>query len=526
MISSKAQFPTTQLRSQIFTNLVLLTVLALVLAGQLAEDAGFSNAANRPAAPVADSTYVVQLGQRSFEVTLAAATGAAIEFQTNNGEGVDGQPALVSMIPQLVLLRSGTLTDPQARTLMITIHPVADSAAAQTRLQVRLETQNGDPDRFGTSSSRLAAYAAWMDVKGKSVTLEITFGSSDGIDGELIDPTPTGYYRLVLTAEAAAGAVKAPQEAVIDYAFLLENHWITRLQDSDQPGPQELVIYYNDMTPFQYTSFDPNGRLMRQQVNSYIGEVVAPGMAAIFDLQKVWGFEWHEGWQGFRPQAAAGQLTIALTDRGIWYHGPAPKGGFGLISINVNQYRLQTYSSLTDWVLSIFSHELFHNYQRDLSLVAGRNGSTEGQYSAWEIVSEGTALLIESLTREALGFADGIAGNPYSVRAEAFSERLGSNSDLTELPFDQMSPYEMVVFWRYLYERSRSNTTGVNAARAGLEIIRQTLETLYLDAQLLNIQEDQLPASFENLLLRVLGRDYTDDLDAFGRTVSTWKNDA
>lgn len=515
MISNSIEYRNLKVHPKTFANFLVLTILISVLASQLAFVAvrTFPTKNQPPGTGAAAQPHVVQLGQQLLQVSLAAADGATIEFQTQNGTSQDGKPAEVRSIPHLVLLRSEKLTVPQERTLIVTIQPAAAGTAVQSELQVRLETQNGDPDRFGTISSRLVVYSGQLQVNDTPTVLEIRLDGTTVIDGEVYDPTPTGYYRLVFSQAGQEEREGTADEMVIDYAFLLENQWVTRLQSAGEPGPQELVVYYNDMTPFQYNSFDPDGRLTRGEVNGFLREVVIPGMAAIFDLQKAWGFEWHPQWHGFRQEVSSSQLTVALTDRDIWYHGPAPKGGFGLISINVNQYRLQTYSSLTDWMLSIFSHELFHNQQRNLSLQAGANGSTEGQHSAWEIVSEGTALLVESLTREVLGFSDGSGGNPYSVRAAAFYSRLDSISEQDGLPFEQMSPYEMVVFWRSLYDRSRGNAAGVQGTRQGLEIVRQTLEILYGDPRLLNIDKDQLSAGFDRLMERLLEEGYANSLE-------------
>jgi hypothetical protein len=499
----------------------MLAVLVVVAAGMLLDT--ISQIAFVQVAAAAQPTGLsreVQIANQRFALTIAAASGATIPFKTNNGESKDGQAASESRIPHLVLLRNGELTGASERSLTISLDSLTGSEMAEVVLDIRIETQKGNPDRNSTNSSRIVVHQLSMDAVG-GASQEITFGPVSAFDGTLNEPTPTGYYRLVVTAAILGEATDRQEEVALDYAFLLENQWVAQLQTPEQAGPQELLVFYTDMTPFQINSFDRGGRLPRREVNRYIEENIIPGMVSIFELQKSWGFVWYPEWRGFRPEGRPDQLTVALTDREEWYHGPAPTGGYGLIAINVNQYKLQTYSSLTDWILSMFSHELFHNQQRNLNLHAGGQGDTEGRYASWEVVSEGTALLVESLTREVLGFADGNKGNPYTVRAAAFINRLETSAGEINLPFGQMSPYEMVVYWRFLFDSTRQNVSSDNDVAAGLVLIRTTLETLYRDQDLLAIQPQDLPAGFDRLMEQVLVGGYAENLKVFGQIVSS-----
>lgn len=503
---------------------LLLITLAIVSASLLVRVvSAAASSVNDDASQAAKSQELTIAGQR-YDLTLTAANGAAIQFKSNNGESSGEQVAQESSLPHLVLLRNGALTPAEERTLLVTLTSQQKTSAAPVYIEIRLETQKGDPDRNSASSSRITAYQRVLKVEA-SVTQEITFGAVSLAAGELVDPNPTGYYRLVIRAVDMAGERIEQSEVVVDYAFLLENQWVAPLQAPESAGPQELLVYYTDMTPFQVNSFDPQGRLARQEVNGYIETVVIPGMQAVFALQQSWGFEWHPEWRGFRPEGLPGQLTVALTDRSEWYHGPAPRGGYGLIAINVNQYRLQTYSTLTDWIVSMFSHELFHNWQRSLNQHAGGQGDTEGRHDVWEVVTEGTALLVESLTRETLGFADGTNGSPYTARAAAFISRLESTDAAFELPFSTMSPYEMVVYWRYLYDSSRVDGSSQHNTSAGLAIIRRTLASLYSDKGLLDIQPQDLAAGFTRLMERVLEGAYAENKHGFGQALSGWLRD-
>jgi len=101
-------------------------------------------------------------------ITLSAASGATIEFRTQNGETVDGVPAETMQIPHLVLHRNGALTAAPERTLVVKVSGIAVPPGGVT-VTLAVETQHGDPDRWGTGVShpRVARCAVDCGFDGK-----------------------------------------------------------------------------------------------------------------------------------------------------------------------------------------------------------------------------------------------------------------------------------------------------------------------------------------------------------------------
>jgi hypothetical protein len=471
------------------------------------------------------------------ELAAQAASGATILFESNNGQATAKEPLVEKSIPALVLHRNGVLTGSEERTLFIRLSGLPDIGGNQT-VNLRIETQQGDPDAGGGSMNRLTVWEEQQTIhtttpkKGRFADLYFayTFTPSTATNESELNPTPTGYYRLSVTVRPS----DAPREKQVyetNYAFLLENQWYAKLpvlKHSDAgAGPKFLVLYYTDMTPFQAHTYGGGDRLPRAQVTDYIRQEIVPRMVDIYTLlSDNWGFSWDPRWTGYRSGIDPKTLTVALTDADLWYHGRAPQGGYSSISINVHQLDLKSYSDLTDWILSIFSHELFHNQQRNLSLHKGGLGEVEGAHSAWEIVTEGTALLVESITRQHLGYLDAPEEDPFFARAQAYFAGKGTDAPHLNTSITAISPYEMVVYWRFLFEQCGKDALAGGPEAAGLEFIHYTLEELYVRPELLNIEKTALPDNFPNLMDQVFshfGRcpytSYPESLIDFARSI-------
>ena len=262
----------------------------------------------------------------------------------------------------------------------------------------------------------------------------------------------------------------------------MENQWRVPLPDvlEATPGaaPKELVIYYYDMIPFQTDLRDPFTQIARLDVERYIQAELVPAMVAAFITQtNEWGLPWYEEWSNARPDEDPKALSVALVEHGIWYHGTAPSLGHAMISIRVDG-SFGEYSDLTDGIMSVFHHELFHNQQRNISFHFGSNGNLSGKEEAWKVVSEGTAVLASSVGQPRVQFEPTAGMRSYLKRANAFigSDGVfggGLNKSYSELP------YQTSLYWRFLYENCGGLNQGFENPAAGMLVIRNVLETLY-----------------------------------------------
>lgn len=461
---------------------------------------------------------ITRLLKPSFSASLQvdSAIKRGIEFRTYNGEESEKHTINIRQIPHLVLLRNGKLTEPRERSVSVILEDFNVPVTAWA-LDIILETQSGDPDAGGGAMNRIQVQKSRLHLpedKGKRDRLKglrflYTLGSESELNSEDSYLTPSGYYRISVNYVATKNGEERHYPVYEeDYAFLMESQWVVDLPleigDPAGAGPRELIVYYMDMTPFQSDTFTVEGRFARQAVHPYIKSVVVPGMVGIIKHEtQQWGFSWSADWRGYRPGEDQNRISVALTDQKEWFHGRAPKGGYATLSINVHQLDLDTYLDVTDWILSIFSHELFHNHQRNLSLLHQGDGEPEGSKHAWKIVTEGTALLIESLMRNYLGTVSGIGDDPYTARLRTYLAGTSMSSSKLNTSITQLSPYEMVVYWRFLYENCQPARAETLLLGQGLGIIRQTLDTLYADAEILNASLEEVPASFARLMDRV-----------------------
>lgn len=498
---------------------ILAAFSAVILTGLLILAAVFLNSAT----PVQATIVLRPVGHQT------------ILFKSNNGETKNKIPAEEKHIPHLVLYRNGQVTDPGQRTVAIDVNwQLAPRSTAG--LELILETQNGNPDAGGGAVNRITVWQQKISLpaapilSGEAGTLRLIYtfpGELPAGEGRY-DPTPTGYYRLKILAKTPGkkSKIKVYEQ---DYALLLENQMRVPLPSAGQPpaGPQELVIYYTDMTPIQVNTYGVNNRVPRTAVSNYVQYALIPGMQEILQLLiRDWGFTWSPAWKSFREDEDKYALTVALTDDAIWYHGPAPEGGFGLISINIHQLKLNTYSNSTEWILSIFSHELFHNLQRSINLAYGNLGDNEGSHQAWEIITEGTAMLVESLVREEFEYSPGPTDDPYTYHLRSFVDSLAANNITSKSSYRNISPYDLVVYWRFLYDNCNRDLGPGSTVRDRIDIVKDTLEVLYSQPVLLESSREDLPQNFEKLMDQVIPRhphcpyhNYQESLAAFARSL-------
>jgi len=418
-------------------------------------------------------------------VKLNAATNATVLFKAENGKQVTTAPSAGRKIPHLILNRNGVLTPGSERTLLLSLeHLTVPPSGLYVRLIV--ETQHSDPDlgRKNTNKLRLWEETRFVPYSPESqqsipVNFELTF---QGLQKRLKRSigTPTDYYGYRITLLDSQG--KTLQEIDEEYAFLMENQWRVALpmvlEDSPGAAPNELVIYYYDMIPFQADLRDPETQIARQNVGRYIQTELIPAMVDAFKTQtNLWGFPWYAEWTNYRTGEGNKTLSVALGDHGTWFHGAAPSIGHALISIRVDG-SFREYSNLTDGILSAFHHELFHNQQRNINMHFGGTGNVAGMDNAWQMFTEGTAVLASLVGQPSVQFEPAMQMRAYLKRANTF---LGSDGDyLGDLNRSyQNIPYDAAIYWRFLYEQCGGMKNGKEDPATGMQVIRHALEVLY-----------------------------------------------
>lgn len=418
-------------------------------------------------------------------VTLKSAANTTILFKAENGKQVTTSPSQGRRIPHLVLNRNGALTPSFERTLLLSLeHLTVPPSGLFVRLII--ETQHSDPDlgRKDTNKIRLWEETRFVPYSPESqqstlVNFDITF---QGLQKRLKKSigTPTDYYSYRITILDSQG--KTLQEIDEEYAFLMENQWRVALPKvlEDLPGaaPNELVIYYYDMIPFQADLRDPETQIPRQDVGRYIQSELIPAMVEAFKTQTdLWDFPWYADWTNYRADEGRKTLSVALGDHSTWFHGAAPSIGHALISIRVDG-SFREYSNLTDGILSVFHHELFHNQQRNINLHFGGTGNVAGQDDAWQLFTEGTAVLASLVGQPTVQYEPAMQMRAYLKRANTF---IGSDGDyIGDLNRSyQNVPYDFAIYWRFLYERCGGLQNGTEDPATGMKVIRHTLEVLY-----------------------------------------------
>jgi hypothetical protein len=392
-------------------------------------------------------------------------------------------------VPHLVLYRNGELTDPGERTLMVEVTGI-EVPRTGVVVTLEVETQHGDPDRGGGPGQRIPLWRATQRItnprgvtqRGVTVFFEHEFNQSV-LSGTTEITAPSDYMRYELSVVDAGQVSGAPLHRFDgEYALLLENQWLARLAEVQEasPGaaPDELVVYYCDMFPFQKSIHDPGSWLPREEVAEYVRTELVPRMVEAFRVQSdAWGFPWYHAWTSYRPEEPE-RLSVALTEGQTWFHGGAPARGHSGISINVKGGENARYETLTDGLMSTYHHELFHNLQRNLDQGAGGDGDVGGQGDVWEFFSEGTAVLASSVGQPAVQLAKDAGVRAYLSQANYFVGGDGVPGDLNR-SYEVMSPYHTAIYWRFLYEQCGGMQNGIEDPAAGMRVIRQALMALY-----------------------------------------------
>lgn len=417
-------------------------------------------------------------------VNLSTATEKTIVFNAEKPEEETKVEPAANEIPHLVLKRNGVPTPGFERTLKVSIEDLVVPATGMY-VQLLVETQHGDPDMDRKRNVRIRVWKETRFIPYDELEQEIdvpfnvTFDPMIEWQDETIK-TPTDYYRCRIIVSDTRG--NRLQTYINDYAFLMENQWRAPLPEALEatPGaaPDELLVYYYDMIPFQSNLRDPDTRIPRHEVDRYIQAELVPAMVEAFQVQSsVWQFPWYEEWRNFRREEAPKTLSVALGEHGIWFHGQPASLGHSMISIRVDGAAGE-YDSLTDGIMSVFHHELFHNHQRNISLHYGKHAAIAGKDEAWMAFTEGTAVLASAVGQPAVQFESTALPRSYLKRANAFIGSEGAIGGGLNKSYKEI-PYHTALYWRFLYE----NCGGINAQgedpAAGMQVIRQVLETLY-----------------------------------------------
>jgi hypothetical protein len=427
--------------------------------------------------PTSVSSTVMEMESQAVDVSLRTPTDSTISFRSEN------DPDTTQQIPHLVLKRNGVLTPGFERTLSVSVDHLSIPKSGLF-VDLTIDTQHSDPDLGGDKSAKIAIwhgirFVPYSDGALKSADFRITFNQTVRPEHTTIQ-TPTDYYGYRLSVTSADG--EKLQEIEQDHAFLLENQWQVPLpkvlEDSPEAAPNELVVYYCDMFPFQRDMNDANTRLKRDDVDRYIQTELVPAMVSAFVMQtNLWHMPWYREWKNYRTDEDPKTLSVALGEHKTWYHGPFLYEGNASISIRVDG-TFGNYSTLTDGILSVFHHELFHNQQRNISLHFQGNDNLSGKNNAWKMFSEGTAVLASVVGEPDVELAAVTKPRDYIKRAKAFlgEDGLvggGLNESYSEIP------YHTAVYWRFLYEHCGGLFNGIESPDTGMQVIRNVLESLY-----------------------------------------------
>jgi hypothetical protein len=468
----------------------------------------------------------------SLTVQLSAATEKTIVFSSEKPETEVKAEPIDNEIPHLVLKRNGVPTPGFERTLKVS---VGDLVAPPSGMYVQLiiETQHGDPDMDRKRNVRMGVwketrFISYDELAGQEINVQfnVTLNPATKLRHKTIE-TPTDYYRCRIIVSDTRG--NRLQTYVQDYAFLMENQWRVPLPDvlEATPGaaPDELLVYYYDMIPFQSDLRDPDTQIPRQEVDQYIQTELIPAMVEAFQIQtNLWEFPWYAEWRNFRREEAPKTLSVALGQQNIWFHGKPASLGHSMISIRVDGMAGE-YDSLTDGIMSVFHHELFHNHQRNLSLHYGKHAAVAGKDEAWMMFTEGTAVLASSVGQPAVQFEAAALPRSYLKRANAFIGSESSISSGLNKSYKDI-PYQTALYWRFLYENCGGiNDQGEDPA-AGMKVIREILETLY-KGEIVDINSStQVAEAFPSILDAALQstpscrfRNYEESLTHFARAI-------
>jgi hypothetical protein len=464
----------------------LLLSLSLLLTMLSESRTGYATSLGAVRTTSSEKSYIkaIEPPMAKLEVHLHTATAKTIRFEApEHEEIVKSDP--MQEIPQLVLTRNGVPTPGFERTLFITLDNLSVPQAG-LYVELTIETQHKDPDLDRKISSRIPVweetrfipYDLRVQQAGK-VQFSVTFDPMLKLPDPTIK-TPTDYYRYQIAVSDSEG--NPLQSSTQDYAFLMENQWRVPLPNvlETTPGaaPDELIVYYYDMVPFQTRFGNPDTQIPRQAVARYIQTELIPEFVKAFETQtNLWDLPWHKEWSNYRSDEDPKTLSIALGGNRTWFHGSAPSVGHAMISIRVDGV-FGEYSTLTDGIMSVFHHELFHNQQRNISLHFTGNGTVSGKEDAWQPFSEGIAVLASSVGQPAVQFETVAHSRSYFKRANAFIGSEGAIGGGLNKSYKEI-PYHTALYWRFLYENCGGVTPTGEDPSTGMNVIRHVLETLY-----------------------------------------------
>lgn len=420
----------------------------------------------------------------AMKVHLSTATGKTIVFKAGEPKVELKADSADNEIPHLVLNRNGVPTPGFERTLIVSVDDLVVPPAGLF-VQLFIDTQHGDPDLDRRNNVRIRVRKETKFISRESageeaaVEFRVTFDPTTTLPHKTIK-TPTDYYRYRITVSDAEG--NQLQSYGDDYAFLMENQWRVPLpavlEATPGAAPNELVVYYYDMLPFQSNLRDPDTRIPRQEIGRYIQTELIPAMVEAFQVQSnLWEFPWYEEWHNFRLDEDPKTLSVALGEHQIWFHGKPASLGHSMISIRVDG-TLGEYESLTDGIMSTFHHELFHNLQRNIGLHYNRQATVAGKDRAWMVFSEGTAVLASSVGQPSVQFDRSAEWRSYLKRANAFIGSEGATGGGLNKSYKDI-PYHTALYWRFLYENCGGIGAGGEDPATGMQVIRRVLETLY-----------------------------------------------
>lgn len=515
----------------------LLGIVALIILGVNSRQEGKGIVLDGPAASVVDwVTSILPFEKLEFEVDLQAASGKTIEFRTQNDRTIQDVPPQTKQVPHLVLYRNGELTEPGERTLIIKVGRLKVPNPGVT-VKLKVETQNWDPDLNNRINRRILVWeeSRWIPnterTTQKDVEIEFSHVFTDTIttaSGPV--QTPTDYFQYEIeVARGDAKKVSSPQSVREEYSFLMESVWVAPLPSFRAQGqvqtPERLVIYTCDMFPFERDGFDLRTRLKRAEIGPFIRDELLPEMVAgIVEQTDEWGFSWSSQWTSYRPEDGNHQLSVALAQSSLWFHGKSPSTAHSGISINVQGKDLAAYSNLKSGILSAFHHELFHNIQRGLNQQVGGKGNVDGIGERWEFVTEGTSVLASMVAQPEAELARE-AQTSYLSQANTFLAGDQFYSDDLNTSYETISPYRSVLYWRFLYEKCGGFDDNIEGLTNGMRVIYRTLNALYenengKDSDTRFIEE--LPEVMNDVFANDTNcpfHSYSDSLVAFSRAI-------
>jgi hypothetical protein len=187
------------------------------------------------------------------------------------------------------------------------------------------------------------------------------------------------------------------------------------------------------------------------------------------------------------------------------------------------------YDTLTDGLMAIFHHELFHNLQRNINLHRGGSGAVDEGEDAWQFYSEGTAVLASVVGQPRGQFARPRANshvNTYMSYANSFVlSGGGTGSQDLNTSYREIFPYRAALYWRFLYEQCGGMSAGAEDSAAGMQVIRHALTTLY-SGKVVDIRSsDDLVGTLPQVMDRALAgsscpfQTYRESLVAFARAL-------